>query len=359
MRANLPPPDIGVPAAGALLFGIGLSALYSISLASGMPWAEKQLTWAVMALVGAGAAAMCPLSALRRAACFLMAAVIVGMCAVFLFDAGHGAHRWVRLGGWSLQPSEFCKMAALILAADYASRGYYRRDQKAFVLPVLLWLAAPLALLVFQRDIGSLILISGVVLAILFVAGLDIRRTAPLALLLVGAAAVLILSEPYRLSRVTSFVDPFLSDGGYNQKNAIMAFVLGGWSGRGLGRSIESWGYLPEPHNDFIIAIIGEETGLVGFFVVCALLAFLAGRAIAIGNRAEARNEIFGALYAFGFAAMWGVQAFINIGGNLSLLPFKGFTLPLVSYGGSSLLATGLMLGVLMRVDYENRKAAS
>lgn len=354
MRHNLPL-DIGIPIACALLFGIGLTAIYSVSLAADAGWTTKQLMWAPLAAAAAASAACCSLSSLRRHVGWLMAAVIVGLVAALFFEPSHGANRWLRFGGLSLQPSEFCKWSVLLMAAHYASRPHYQRRQTVFVLPVILWLAMPLALLVLQRDFGALILISLTALVILFLAGLGLRWVALLAMLLTILAVILIYLEPYRMQRLTSFIDPFTAVGGYNQKNAIMAFVLGELWGRGIGRSVENWGYLVEPHNDFIVAIIGEEMGLIGFLAVCALLAFIVGRTLTIGVVAEKRGEVFGALYAFGFAAMLTAQSFINIGGNLALLPFKGFTLPLLSYGGSSLLATGLMLGVLIRVDYENR----
>lgn len=352
------PIDTGVLFACMMLFGIGLAALHSVSLASGDNWVERQLLAATMAVAAAAVMAGCSLSFLRRYVRLPMLAAIAGLLLVFLFEPRNGAQRWVSLGGLTLQPSEFCKWATLLIVAHFASRPQYKRRQLAFIRPVAGWLAAPIVLIILQPDFGALVLIASVALAVLFLSGLDMRVVLVLAALVLIMAALMVWLEPYRMRRLTSFVDPFdeLNAGGYNQKHAIMAFVLGSFWGSGIGRGIEKWGYLPEPHNDFIIAAIAEETGLVGFMLVCGLLAFVAGRAIKIGNAAAARGENFGALYAFGFAAMLTLQSFINIGGNLALLPPKGFTLPLVSYGGSSLLATGLMLGVLLRVDFENRR---
>jgi len=162
----------------------------------------------------------------------------------------------------------------------------------------------------------------------------------------------------YRLRRLTGFIDPFADyyDSGYNQAQSLMAFGHGKWWGVGLGQSVAKFG-LPESHNDFIIAIVAEELGIVGFIVVCAVFLFLTARALSIGIKAQERGEIFGALYAFGFAMLFAAQVLINIGGSSALLPSKGITLPLISYGGSSLLATALMFSVLLRVDYENRRA--
>lgn len=357
MRANnaIPALDAGVPAACLALLGVGLAAIYSVSLVKSGGLAEKQILWAAIAACAACAALTCSLSFIRRYVCLLMLAVTAALCAVFLYDARNGAQRWIEFGGWTLQPSEFCKWAALLLAAHYASRPQYKRRQMAFVLPIAAWLAVPLLLIGLQPDFGALVLIMAVALVVLFISGLDLRWLLAMAVLAALLAALLVWAEPYRMRRLGGFVDPFESGSGYNQKHALIAFMFGGFWGSGAVRSIQKWGYLPEPHNDFIIAIIGEELGLAGFLLVCVLFAVIIGRAIKIGNAAESRGEIFGALYAFGFAAMLSAQVFINIGGNFALLPFKGFTLPLVSYGGSSLLATGLMLGVLMRIDYENR----
>lgn len=350
-----PPLDAGIPAACALLFGIGLTAIYSMSLSEGTDWPVNHLISAGIAVCAAAAIFQCPLHLLRRFTPLIMTAVLVALALVFAFSSSGGAHRWLRIGGLSLQPSELCKWAVLLMAAHYASRPLYKRRQVAFVMPVAYWLCPVLFLLILQSDYGTLLLVVVSVLAILFIAGLDLRLTGGLTLLFAGTSALLILFAPYRMQRLASFVDPFVAAGGYHQKQALIAFVQGGIWGKGAERSVLKWEFLPQAHTDFIAAIIGEEMGLVGLLGVCALFAVVAGRAIKIGNAAAARDEIFGALFAFGCAIMLSAQAFIHLGGNLALLPSKGLTLPLVSYGGSSLLATGLMLGVLMRVDYENR----
>ena len=348
--------DNAVLAACLALFAIGVTVIYSISLAQDGAWVYKQLLSGIIAVAAAAAMLKISLSSIRRYVILIMAATILMMCLPFLFEPRNGAYRWVSIGIWSLQPAEFFKWTALLIVAYYASRPHYQRRQVAFVLPVIAWLIVPLTLVILQRDFGTLILVFMMALVVLFLAGLDLRLVTPLLILFLIVAALLIFSEPYRVQRFMSFSDPFVNDGGYHQRHALIAFFLGGIWGSGVERSIQKWGYLPEPHNDFIIAIIGEEMGLVGVFAVCILLAFIVGRAIRIGNAAQSRGDVFGALYALGFASLLTLQSFINIGGNLSLLPFKGFTLPLVSYGGSSLLTMGLMLGVLMRIDWENRQ---
>lgn len=352
--------DMSIPGACLLLFGAGLSAIYSVSLAQGAGWAGKQLLWGSVAAGGAAVMLCCSLSALRRSARALALLSIAGLLAAFFFEPRNGAHRWISWGGFSVQPSEFCKLTALLIAAHYASRPQYKRRQMEFVLPVMGWLALFLIPVALQRDFGGVMLIAFAGLAVLFLSGLDMKWVCGLAIAAAVAGLLLVLMEPYRLRRVSAFVDPFAdgSGAGYNQKHALIAFAMGGFWGRGAERSIEKWGYLPESHNDFIIAIIGEEWGLAGFFLVCGLLAYVAARALKIGGAAAARGETFGALYSYGFAAMLAAQSFVNIGGSLALMPFKGFTLPFVSYGGSSLAATGMMLGALMRVDLENRRAA-
>ncbi|MGU9951243.1 MAG: FtsW/RodA/SpoVE family cell cycle protein [Gammaproteobacteria bacterium WSBS_2016_MAG_OTU1] len=347
--------DVGIVIACTALLTIGMMAIYSVSLSQNTNWAEKQFVWAVLAAAAAAAMSSCSLSVLRRHARHLMALAICGLMAVFLFEAHNGAHRWISFGGWSLQPSEFFKWTALLATAYFASRAQYKIRQSVFIKPVALWVLAPLLIIALQRDFGALVLVATVTLIMLFLSGLDLRWIVFLCVLFIAFAVLMVLFEPYRMQRLTSFIDPFSALGGYNQKHSLIAFVLGGLWGSGVGRSIEKWGYLPEAHNDFIISIIAEENGLIGVLIVCSLLMFIAIRAFKIGDAAAARDETFGALYAYGFAAMLCLQSFVNIGGNLALLPLKGFTLPMVSYGGSSLLATGLMLGVLLRVDCENR----
>ena len=350
--------DATVPAAAALLFGIGLAAIYSTSLPEGKSWPVRHLLSAVFAVAAAAVVLRCPLRVLRHFVPALMALVILLLAAVFFFDPAGGAKRWLKIGGLSLQPSELCKWTALLIAAHYASRPSYK-TRRGFVAPVAFWLVTPLFLIILQSDYGTLALVSFTIIFVLFVAGMDLRLTLGLIAVLAVASVPLIMLAPYRMQRLAGFVDPFTAEGGYHQKQALIAFAQGGFWGRGAERSVLKWKFLPEGHNDFIAAIIGEEMGLAGLLVVCALFIWLAGRAIRIGNDAESRGEVFGALFSFGAALMLSLQAFIHIGGNVALLPSKGLTLPLVSYGGSSLLATGLILGVLMRVDYENRKDAA
>lgn len=361
MRSNLssPPLDLTVPAACALLLATGFAAVYSVSLPGDKNWIGRHMAFALAASVVALAMLRCPLSSLRRRILHLTVGTTVALAAVFLFEPAGGAQRWIRFGGFSFQPGELCKWTSLLVAAHYASRPHYQRRQSAFVRPVLLSLSLPLLLMACQPDFGSPALVAFAVLVILFLSGLSVRLMLILLALTCVLAVLMIWLEPYRVRRLTSFADPFIADGGYAQKQALVALAQGEWFGRGLERSVSKWEFLPAAHNDFIAAIIGEETGLFGLLLLFSLFALLAQRAIAIGNAAEARGEIFGALYAFGCAAMLSAQAGIHIGVNLALLPPKGLTLPLVSYGGSSLLVTGLMLGVLMRVDYENRSDSS
>jgi cell division protein FtsW len=342
-------------ACGALL-AVGLTALHSVSLAANVNWVGKQLVAVITAAAAMAMVFCCSLSSLRRQAKLLMILVLTLLAAVFLFEPRNGAHRWLGGGGLSLQPAELCKWTLLLLTASYASRPQFKRHAIKFVFPILGWAIPTLGLIILQPDFGTLVLLSLVVLSVLFLSGFDLRAVMALFAIFLIILIVLLLTEPYRMQRLVSFVDPFNAAGGYNQKHAIIAFVQGGLWGRGIGRSIEKWGYLPESHNDFIISIIAEETGLLGLLIVCALIALLVMKAINIARRAEERGEIFGALYAFGFAVLVTTQSAINICGNLALLPSKGFTLPLVSYGGSSLLSMGLLVGVLLRIDFENRR---
>ena len=343
------------------LFFMGITALYSLSLAGRSGLFEKQLLFFI---VGVGLCVVLffrvSVSDWRRYAQrgFFITSVL--LCLPFLDDKVNGAHRWFSLGGFSIQPSELFKAFLILCLARWAARAIDRRELglSSFLhmsVPLLL----PLILICLQPDFGMFVMLLAVVMVMFFLTGIHFRWIFILICLGGAVMTAMILSEPYRMQRLTGFWDPFADPygQGYNQLHSLMAYGSGGLFGVGLGESVEKHHHLPEAHNDFIVAIIAEEWGLIGFIGICLLFLFLVARTIGIAQRAEARGEYFGALYAFGLSVIVSVQAVINIGGSLSLLPSKGCTLPLVSYGGSSLWATLLMFTVLLRLDYENRYA--
>ena len=352
--------DLAFLVASAGLLLVGLTMLYSMSLESGRgDFFSRQLLFVIV--IGGGLMPLLSrvsLSEWRRVSRVIFFLVFMMLLATLLVGMEkNGAKRWLDLHVITLQPVEFWKFALLLLVSRYLAGVVTagRHSLHGFALIVLI----TFPMVGIQPDFGSAVFMMVIVCVLFFLAGLSLRWLLLISVIFAVLAAWVLTFADYRLRRLYSFLDPFadIYGSGYNQVHSLMAFAHGKWWGVGLGRSVEKFG-LPEPHNDFIIAIIAEELGMIGFIVICAIFLFLVMRAINIGRQAERRGEIFGALYAFGFAALFSMQVLINIGGSLALLPSKGITLPLISYGGSSLLATALMFSVLLRVDYENRNAS-
>jgi len=214
------------------------------------------------------------------------------------------------------------------------------------------------ALLLQEPDFGAFAVITAIAMGVLFLGGMNWKLFAILAVLLVSGFVMLIWSSPYRMERVLGFMDPWADPfgRGYQLSHALIAFGRGEWFGVGLGASVEKLFYLPEAHTDFLLAVIAEELGFVGVITTIGAFAWLSLRAISIGNQAARLERYFSALVAQGVGLWIAVQTMINMGVNMGLLPTKGLTLPLLSYGGSSLVANCMALGLLMRVDYENRQ---
>lgn len=360
--------DFNFIAVAVALLGIGLITLYSLSSAAPVNFFGRQLVFGVIGAALFVFALNISLNDWRRWAPYIFWAVTALLILTAIIGTErNAAQRWLSIGGlFSAQPAEFLKVAVLLCAARWAANVFRERNRSRHlgvgeVLRLAIFCAIPLVFVSAQPDFGTVCLIIVVVLSIVFLAGLRLRWILLGALLTGVWAYFMIVSSPYRMGRLTAFLDPFanLYTTGYNQVHALMAFTNGGWWGVGWGRSVEKFGNLPEAENDFIIAIIAEELGLVGFGLVCALYCFLVMRAFSIGHHAGERREFFGKFYADGVAVILAMQVFINIGGSVALLPSKGFTLPLVSYGGSSLWVTLWMFVILMRVDLENQRAKS
>jgi cell division protein FtsW len=227
---------------------------------------------------------------------------------------------------------------------------------RGFVKPLLL-LGVVAALLMLEPDFGSTAVVASTVLGMMFLAGMRLWPFALLAVASAGGLAALAAMAPYRMARLTSFMDPWSDPfaSGFQLTQALIAFGHGGWFGAGLGGSIQKLSYLPEAHTDFVFAVLAEELGLLGSVGVIALFVVVVARAFAIGWRAERIGNAFSAYLAYGIALWLGLQAAINIGVNMGVLPTKGLTLPLLSYGGSSLVVTLVACALLLRVDYDTR----
>ena len=271
----------------------------------------------------------------------------------------NGAQRWIPLGPVNLQPSELMKVFAVLYAADYTVRklpdmGSFRRG----VLPMggVILLAG--CLLLMQPDFGAFVVISVIAFGVLFLGGINLRVFVGLMTMAVVGFVILIVTSPYRVERMLGFLDPWQDPfgRGYQLSHSLIAFGRGEWFGVGLGASIEKLFYLPEAHTDFILAVIAEELGFVGVLTIVVLFALLIHRAFAIGRDAINFERYFSGLVAMGIGLWIGVQSFINMGVNMGLLPTKGLTLPLMSFGGSALVANCIALAILFRVDWENRQ---
>ncbi|MDD2914054.1 MAG: putative lipid II flippase FtsW [Gallionella sp.] len=273
----------------------------------------------------------------------------------------NGSRRWLSLFVINLQPSELMKLFAVLYAADYTVRkgkvGHL--FSKAFV-PMFVVMALVGSLLLLEPDMGAFVVICAIALGTLWLGGFNIKVFAGLVVALPLAFGALILSSPYRMQRVIGFMDPW-SDPygkGYQLSHALIAFGRGEWFGVGLGASVEKLFYLPEAHTDFLMAVIAEEMGLVCVAAVIALFALFVMRAFQIGRHAAFLDRNFSALVAQGIGVWLGVQAMINIGVNMGVLPTKGLTLPFLSFGGSGVVVNCIAAAVLLRVDYENRRIA-
>ena len=302
-----------------------------------------------------------PLRMLRDRALPVVLLSLVGLAMVHLpvvgVATGEGVARWVNLGVLSLQPVEIVKITVLIYISAYCARHRGQiKTLKGFFTPLWVVVAAD-ALLMAQPDFGSAVMLTMMALAVLFMAGARLLYFVSAAAGMVGLAIVGVMLAPYRMERMLSFINPFQDalGSGYHQTHSLMAFGKGGWFGSGIGQSVEKWSHLPEAHTDFIISVIAEETGVLGFAIVLALYALIMLRAFDIAARAESSGSVFIALLARAIGLLLVLQMFINIGGNLALLPVKGLTLPLISYGGSSLVAWLITLALLQMLSYEYR----
>ncbi len=271
-----------------------------------------------------------------------------------------GAVRAIPLGFFTLQPAELMKLFALLFAAAYVIR---RQDRMhTFVrglLPIGGLMSLVMALLLYQPDLGSTIVITLITASILFLGGMSLRVFIPLLLSLGTVFAVMVWITPWRLMRLISYLSPCdpsqVQTTGYQLCGALIAFGNGGLFGSGLGTGIAKMGHLPLPHTDFIFAMMGEEIGFIGITLIVIAFAFITRRAIEIGRTAMSQERLFAGLVAQGIGVWIGLQTLIHTGVNTGLLPTKGLTLPFISHGGSSMLAVCLAMGVLIRIDMENR----
>jgi len=272
----------------------------------------------------------------------------------------NGASRWIPLAFFNVQPSEIMKLAVVIYAADYTVRKQeYMHEFFRGFLPMAFAMGATGVLLLLEPDMGAFVVIVMIAMGTLFLGGINGKLFGGLAGVVIGTFTLLIWLAPWRRERLFAYLDPWTEANalgkGYQLSHSLIAFGRGEWFGVGLGASIEKLYYLPEAHTDFLMAVVGEELGFFGVLCVIGAFYFIVRRGFEIGRQAIAMDRTFSGLVAKGVAVWFGVQTFINMGVNLGLLPTKGLTLPLMSYGGSGVIMNIVALAILLRVDYENR----
>ena len=363
--------DMYVLTAVLLLLAIGWLMVYSASLSV----AERSVTspyhfiFRHSAHVTAGLLMMALVSRLRSnmlmklGPMFLVAGIVL-LILVLIPGIGskiNGSVRWINFGFTSVQPSEFVKLFMVIYAAGYLVR---KKEHLRLFVPGIVIMSLVLGvvgcLLLMEPDLGTVAVISITILSMLYLAGVRFLHFMLVLLTGAGSMTILTLISPYRMERVTGFLDPWADpfDSGFQLVQALIAFGRGEWLGVGLGASIQKLAYLPAAHTDFILAVLAEEMGLIGVLFVISMITLLVIRGFHVATIAEQRGDLYAARLSQGVSLLLGWQAAINMGVNMGVLPTKGLTLPLMSYGGSSMLMSCMAVGLILMVDRENREQA-
>ena len=354
-----------------LLLSIGLVMIYSASIAiaeaqfgadrAGHYLLRHSAYLGVGILLGALAFRI-PMRMWQKYIPYLFIVGVLLLALVLVPGIGHevnGSQRWISLYVVNVQPSEYMKFFMVLYTADYVNRKASDLNSliKGF-FPITVVLSIVGALLLLEPDFGAFFVVSVLAMSILFIGGVSLKIFIGLIAILAIGLYELVLSSPYRMGRVVAFMDPW-SDPygkGYQLSHALIAFGRGEWLGVGLGGSVEKLFYLPEAHTDFLLSVLAEELGFAGVATVIVLFIWLITRAFFIGRLAARLDSPFSALVAQGIGIWIGVQTLINMGVNMGVLPTKGLTLPLLSFGGSSITANCIALAVLLRIDWENRQ---
>ncbi|MCH8499715.1 MAG: putative lipid II flippase FtsW [Marinobacter sp.] len=363
--AASPLPWLLISATALLVIGVVMIASASVDIAAQMTgnsfyFMTRQLIYAGLGCAVALGIANVPLAWWERSG-WLMLGIGLAALVLVLTPFGHtvnGSTRWIPLGLFNVQVSEVTKICLIAYLAGYVVR---RREElvhtwSGFLKPLLV-LGLASTLLVMQPDFGATVVLMTAAMGMIFLSGVRLSRFMPLIGLTAVIGVLLVIFEPYRLKRVVSYLDPWQDqfNSGYQLTQSLIAFGRGEWTGLGLGNSVQKLFFLPEAHTDFIFAIIAEEFGLFGSLAVLVLFAVLVTVGFVIARLAERDGMPFAACFAYGLTLLVGLQAAINMGVSTGLLPTKGLTLPLVSYGGSSLLANCVIIGVLARIEMERQ----
>jgi cell division protein FtsW len=371
-RINSPNYDQGLLWVILCLLGLGLVMVYSASIAiaeadkvvghNSSYYLVRQAIFIVISLAAAFTAFNIPIAWWQKMAPYLFLLGLALLVLVLIPGIGRvvgGSRRWLSLFVINVQPSEFMKLFAAMYVADYTVRKAALMDSftRGF-MPMLVVMLLVGGLLLREPDFGAFAVIAAISISILWLGGINGRIFGGLIVLLLIGFVLLIWSSPYRLERVIGFMDPWADPygKGYQLSHALIAFGRGEWLGVGLGASVEKLLYLPEAHTDFLLAVIAEELGFIGVLTVLALFCWIVIRSFGIAKEAIANERYFAALLAQGLGVWMGVQGIINMGVNMGILPTKGLTLPLLSFGGSGILANCIAMAILLRIDFENRR---
>ncbi|MEZ0288077.1 MAG: putative lipid II flippase FtsW [Methylophilus sp.] len=371
-RYNSPSYDISLLWVVLSLLAFGMVMVYSASIAyadaskmfghNSTYFLMRQALYIAVGLVAAVVVFQVPMAWWQKMSPYLFVFGIVLLVLVLIPGIGkvvNGSRRWISLLVMNLQPSELMKLFIAMYASDYAVRkaSSMHSFTKGF-LPMLGVMVFVGVLLLREPDFGAFAVTASIAFSIMWLGGVHIKIFLAMLAALPLAVVGLVVMEPYRLERMKGFLNPFDDpfDTGYQLSHALIAFGRGEFWGVGLGGSVEKLLYLPEAHTDFLLAVVAEELGYVGVMVVVLLFAWVVIRAFSIAKEAVANERYYAALLAQGIGVWMGVQGFINMGVNMGLLPTKGLTLPLLSYGGSGILANCIAMAVLLRIDFENRR---
>ncbi|MGI9239013.1 MAG: putative lipid II flippase FtsW [Woeseiaceae bacterium] len=347
-----------------LLGGFVVLASASISISDNAAqnpffYLQRQLLAAAIGIVAGGICLFIPMQVWRSLGPLLLLACITLLVLVLIPGIGYevnGSTRWVRIGIMNLQVSEPARLCLLLYLAGYLVRRNkaLREEFVGFLRPMLV-LTLACVLLLKEPDFGAALVLLATALVMLFVAGARIRDFLLFFSAAVLAMAALAITSPYRMKRLTAFLDPWADpyNSGFQLTQSLIAIGRGEWFGVGLGDSVQKLFYLPEAHTDFVFAVFAEEFGLAGSLILIALFAALLWRVFGLGMRAAKAERFFEAYIAVGLGTWLGLQAFINVGVNMGMLPTKGLTLPLISYGRSSLIITMICIGLLLRIHHE------
>lgn len=351
-----------------LLLGTGLVVMTSASMEIGnsmtgdpLYFFKRQVLFIAVSVSALMAVLHIDMKVWHRLSPVLLAGAIMLLVLVLIPGVGtvvNGSARWIDLGFYRLQPSEMSKLFMVVFMAAYLERRRSEVQQSwaGFIKPMLI-LGVLVVLLHFEPDHGAMVILMATTFTLLFLAGARLHRFMLFVMLCFAGFAVLAITKPYVINRLTSFLNPWAAEyvygEGYQLTQALIAFGRGEWFGVGLGNSLQKLYFLPEAHTDFVLSIVAEELGLLGVLGVLAMFSVLVIKGFQIGRVAESQARYFNAYVAYGLAMIFATQTFINFGVNTGLLPTKGLTLPFLSYGGNSMLISCVMVGMLMRIEYE------